>query len=63
MTKNIYQKLKSASEEARMVRKTQKKGGMNFNPLERLNQRMAGKSQGRSMAGVKKKKQSLLGKA
>ena len=34
---------------------------MNFNPLERLNQRMAGKSQGRSMAGVKKKKQSLLG--
>ena len=34
MTKNIYQKLKSASEEARMVRKTQKKGGMNFNPLE-----------------------------
>tara|TARA_R100000700_G_C3130045_1_gene115623 strand:+ start:53 stop:244 length:192 start_codon:yes stop_codon:yes gene_type:complete len=36
---------------------------MNFNPLERLNQRMAGKSQGRSMAGVKKKKQSLLGKA
>ena len=34
MTKNIYQKLKSASEEARMVKKTQKKGGMNFNPLE-----------------------------
>jgi hypothetical protein len=34
LTKNIYQKLKSASEEARMVRKTQKKGGMNFNPLE-----------------------------
>ena len=34
MTKNIYQKLKSASEEARMVKKTEKKGGMNFNPLE-----------------------------
>jgi len=34
LTKNIYQKLKSASEEARMVKKTQKKGGMNFNPLE-----------------------------
>tara|TARA_Y100001972_G_scaffold68263_1_gene83222 strand:- start:94 stop:759 length:666 start_codon:yes stop_codon:yes gene_type:complete len=34
LTKNIYQKLKSASEEARMVKKTEKKGGMNFNPLE-----------------------------
>ncbi len=34
MTKNIYQKLKTASEEARMVKKTEKKGGMNFNPLE-----------------------------
>ena len=34
MTKNIYQKLKSASEEARMVKKTERKGGMNFSPLE-----------------------------
>ena len=34
MTKNIYQKLKSASEEARMVKKTERRGGMNFSPLE-----------------------------
>lgn len=34
MTKNIFQKLKQASEDARFVKKTEKKGGMNFNPLE-----------------------------
>tara|TARA_R100000329_G_scaffold84847_2_gene71899 strand:+ start:111 stop:776 length:666 start_codon:yes stop_codon:yes gene_type:complete len=34
LTKNIYQKLKSASEEARMVKKTERRGGMNFSPLE-----------------------------
>ena len=34
MTKNIYQKLKSASEEARMVKKTERRGRMNFSPLE-----------------------------
>jgi len=34
MSNNIYKKLKLASAEARMVKKTEKKGGMNFNPLE-----------------------------
>ena len=34
MTNNIYKKLRLASAEARMVIKTEKKGGMNFNPLE-----------------------------
>jgi len=34
LTKNIYQKLKTASEDARFVKKTEKKGSMNFNPLE-----------------------------
>ena len=36
---------------------------MNVNPLERLQQRMAGKSQGRSMAGMKRNRQSMIGKA
>ena len=34
MSNNIYKKLKLASADARMVKKTEKKGGMNFNPLE-----------------------------
>jgi hypothetical protein len=34
MTNNIYKKLRLASAEARMVIKTEKKNGMNFNPLE-----------------------------
>lgn len=33
---------------------------MNVNPLERLLQKSAGKSQGRSIAGVKKDKPSMM---
>jgi hypothetical protein len=33
---------------------------MNIDPLERLNQRMAGRTQGRGLTGLKKKK-TLLG--
>jgi hypothetical protein len=37
---------------------------MNVDPLERLQQKQAGKTHGRSMAGLKKKKkQSMLGMA
>ena len=34
---------------------------MNVDPMERMMQKQAGRTQGRSMAGVKKKKQSMLG--
>ena len=34
---------------------------MNVDPMERMIQKQAGRTQGRSMAGVKKKKQSMLG--
>ena len=35
-------------------------GAMNVNPLERLLQKSAGKSQGRSIAGVKRDKPSKM---
>ena len=36
-------------------------GSMNVNPLERLLQKSAGKSQGRTLAGVKPTKKSKMG--
>lgn len=36
-------------------------GAMNVNPLERLLQKSAGKSQGRTLAGVKPAKKSKMG--